>query len=135
MSCTTCGANAVETKDTPPSDYTCPIRMADGRAFTDYRPRCHVQGDLYKMVGGDDTQPFSAYDARMYLQKNGESIIGQNRDKSQLVLAPCAPCKRPFNEPGTELPSQYVVRCNTVSCTRSEGAVEGLGDSRQYAAL
>ncbi len=28
----------------------CPIKMADGRAFTDYRPRCMVNSELLSDV-------------------------------------------------------------------------------------
>ena len=136
MSCTTCGEKPSESGNmAPPLDYTCPIRMSDGRMFTDYRPRCHVQGELYRMVGGNDKKPFSAFESRMYLQKNADSLMQKNRDNAEVLLHPCAPCKRPFNEPGTELQAQYVVRCNTVSCTRKESDVEGLGDARAYASL
>lgn len=114
------------------SDYLlCPSRMADGRAFTDYRPRCAVNAELMNAVAGRN-QIQSSYESRMYLQRNGEVVMQQERVKAVERLIPCAPCKRPFSDAGTMLPERYVVRCDGVTCTRAEVNPAGLGDGRNY---
>lgn len=138
--CATCGPAPVTSTSTKPQAFdlnhtdkpTCPIRMSDGRIFTDYRPRCHVMGDLFRMMKEEPV--FTSLGSRLYLQHNADTIIDDNRANAQLMLGPCAQCTMPYNEPGTtELPAEYVVRCNTSSCTRSMDNVVGLGDKRDYA--
>jgi len=108
--------------------------MADGRSFTDYRPRCAVQAELMQNLSGAlPKQVLSSYEARMYLQKNAETLMASNQSRAVGNLAPCAPCLRPFTEPGTMLPEKYVVRCDGVSCTREMVNPNGLGDGRAYA--
>jgi hypothetical protein len=119
-SCTTC---------TEKGDVPCPSRMADGRAFTDYRPRCAVNAELIQALG---TKPGSAYESRMFLQRNANSWMDAERVKSVERLAPCAPCRRPTSDPGTMLPERYVVRCDGVTCSRNEVNPAGLGDGRMY---
>lgn len=106
--------------------------MADGRAFTDYGGRCAAHAELGKVV---DTKgvSFSTYEARMYLQHNAEVFMQQEFNKSVARLAPCAPCTRPFSDPGTMLPERYVYRCDGVSCGKREVDPNGLGDGRNYA--
>ena len=48
----------------PNSDNTCLNKMADGRAFTDYRPQCTINAST-----------MNSYDQRMYLMKNASSIM------------------------------------------------------------
>ncbi len=110
----------------------CPSRMADGRAFTDYRPRCAVNAELMQMVGGAGLMK-SSYDSRIFLQRNAEKVIDQERTKAVERLIPCAPCKRSFNESDSiEAPTRYVVRCNNVTCDRVEVNPNGIGDGRNY---
>lgn len=101
--------------------------MADGRAFTDYRPRCAVNAEL--MSGFEGVK--SAYEARMHLQRNAEKVMEQQRQRAVEGAAPCAPCKRPLSDAGTMLPERYVVRCDGVTCSRTEVNPMGLGDGRQ----
>jgi len=103
--------------------------MADGRAFTDYRPRCAVNAELVEAIGG---MTASAHESRMFLQRNATKWMDSERVKSVERMAPCAPCKRPITDPGTMLPSRYVVRCDNVSCVRKEVNPTGLGDGRAY---
>lgn len=109
----------------------CPTRMADGRAFTDYRPRCTANAEVYhkvianKMVG-------SSYEARMFLQHNADDMMDFERNRAIQTLIPCAPCNRSFQDAGTMLGERYVVRCNGVTCTREEVNPQGLGDGRSY---
>lgn len=123
-SCSTCSGQNPK----PP----CPSRMSDGRAFTDYRPRCAVNAELMGMVA-DAGMINSSFESRMYLQKNSEKVMHMQRQTAINNLAPCAPCGRPFNDPGTMLQERFVVRCDGVSCTRQEVNPNGLGDGRNYA--
>ena len=109
----------------------CPNRMADGRAFTEYRPRCAVNAVLFNLVSNANMVQ-SSYDARMYLQANAEQLMQNEKNKAIQTIAPCAPCTRSFNDPGTMLPSRYVVRCDGISCSRTETNPFGVGDGRQY---
>lgn len=124
MSCESC-----DIKKEP--NVLCPTRMSDGRSFTDYRPRCIVNAELLTKL--DNAKMIkSSYESRMYLQKNAEKVMEEERQKAVNRLIPCAPCKRSFNDPGTMLPERYVVRCDGVTCERKEVNPTGLGDGRNY---
>lgn len=109
----------------------CPSRMSDGRAFTDYRPRCVVNAELLKSLETKNAVQ-SSYESRMYLQKNAEKFMEEQRLKAVERLSPCAPCVRPFSDPGTMLPERYMVKCDDVTCTRVEVNPDGVGDGRMY---
>lgn len=86
-------------------DYTCPPRMADGRLFTDYRPRCMTQLEHIKPCMSD-------HDFRKYLTQNGGFILADGRHHQQ-----CATC--------TAVPVPEVDRfeCTPIGCKRvSTGA-------------
>lgn len=111
----------------------CPSRMADGRAFTDYRPRCAVNAELLTgLAAGNPSAPLSSYESRMFLQQNAETVMQGERMKAVERLIPCAPCRRPATDAGTMLPERYVVRCTPTTCTRAEINPAGLGDGRTY---
>lgn len=110
---------------------SCPSKMSDGRAFTDYRPRCLVNADLLDNVSKNN-MILSSYESRMYLQQNADKVMEDERNKSIERLAPCAPCKRPNTDSGTMHPERYIVRCDATSCTRTEVNPTGLGDGRKY---
>lgn len=112
-------------------DVLCPSRMADGRAFTDYRPRCTVNAELYKQVIGEKMVG-SSYESRMFLQQNADAMMDFERNKAISTLIPCAPCNRSFEDAGTMLGERYIVRCNGVTCSREEINPQGLGDGRAY---
>lgn len=109
----------------------CPSRMSDGRAFTDYRPRCAVNAELMEMVSSSKMVG-SSYESRLFLQANAEKLMEMNRGWATQTIAPCAPCTSPLNDAGTMLPERYVVRCDSVSCSRKEVNPAGLGDGRSY---
>lgn len=109
----------------------CPTRMNDGRAFTDYRPRCPVHAEITG-AAAKAGHIQSSYDLRMFMQHNAEKLIERERQQAIQALVPCAPCKRPLTDAGTMLPERYVVRCDAVSCTRAEVNPSGLGDGRRY---
>jgi len=106
----------------------CPIKMADGRAFTDYRPRCMVNSELLADVY-NNSMVRSSYESRIFLQDNAEKLMERNRTTMLGNLAPCAPCARPFADQGTMYPQQYVVKCDGVSCEKIEVNPNGLGTS------
>jgi hypothetical protein len=106
--------------------------MSDGRVFTDYTPRCYENARLMNLVTGANMVR-SSYEARMFLQKNAEQMMDQERTRAMNTLIPCAPCKRSFSDPGTMAPERYVVRCDAVSCSRVEVNPNGIGDGRNYA--
>lgn len=122
-SCTSCSGN----NPTP----TCPSRMSDGRAFTDYSPRCHANARLMDMVANAKMVQ-SSFESRMFLQRNAQKVMEADRARAIETLVPCAPCKRPFTDPGTMLEPQFVVRCDAVSCQRTLANPNGLGDDRNY---
>ncbi len=109
----------------------CPSRMHDGRAFTDYRPRCIVNAELLQNLRNND-MPVSSYDSRLYLQQNAESIIEKSMQNAYNNLL--CPCKAYDDIAGIDTmePERYVVRCNTTSCTRDEVNPLGIGDGRAY---
>jgi len=119
-SCTSCSSESPKP--------LCPARMSDGRTFTDYRPRCAVNSELL----GALKNPKSSFESRMYLQQNAETVMELGRQRAIDVMAPCAPCTRPFSDPGTMLPERYVVKCDEVTCSRTEVNPQGLGDGRSY---
>ena len=55
----------------------CPLKMSDGRPFTDYRPRCAINADLMTDLDKNNMIK-SSYESRMYLQHNAEKIIEAN---------------------------------------------------------
>lgn len=99
--------------------------------MTDHRGRCPKNAELMAMLG-DKGMVKSSYEARMFLQANAEKFMEMERARAIERLAPCAPCNRPFNDPGTMLPEKYVVRCNGVTCDRVMVNPAGVGDGRQY---
>jgi hypothetical protein len=105
--------------------------MADGRSFTDYRPRCAVNGELLNQVIGAKMVG-SSYESRMFLQHNAEQMMDFERNNAIKRLVPCAPCNRSFDDAGTMLSERYIVRCNGVTCTREEINPNGVGDGRKY---
>jgi len=56
----------------------CPIKMADGRSFTDYRPRCMVNSELMTDVSKNNMIK-SSYESRVFLQENAEKLMERNR--------------------------------------------------------
>ena len=104
----------------------CPMRMNDGRAFTDYRPRCMTNAELMQRLD-EQNMANSSYESRMFLQKNAESLMEKYKSDAE-ALVKCGPC----TQKDTMLPERYVVRCDTVGCKRQEVNPDGLGDGRQY---
>jgi len=106
----------------------CPLKMSDGRSFTDYRPRCMVNAELMTDLYTNNMVK-SSYESRIFLQENAEKLIERNRLNVLDTLAPCAPCNRPFSENGTMYPERYIVKCTATTCEKVEVNKNGLGTS------
>tara|TARA_B110001450_G_scaffold7_1_gene16 strand:+ start:412 stop:792 length:381 start_codon:yes stop_codon:yes gene_type:complete len=105
-----------------------PLRMTDGRVMTDYRPKCIVNSDLIETVGANDLVK-SSYETRIYLQKNAESIMKSEFEKTKSNLIPGVESKQPVGNNNT-LPEKFLVTCNATSCSRKLFNENGLGDGR-----
>ena len=106
--------------------WDCPPRMADGRLFTDYRPRCDIQ--LERKVAMS-----SSYDFRQFLMKHAIGVMSEERGMT-FQRAYCGPCMQPYDQ-GTMLPEQDAVVCDKVACVRVPGTAGGLGTGRDYGTL
>lgn len=122
------------TKTSDNKHFDCPARMADGRLFTDYRPRCDVNFSVVSRGGGNDkTQaPADSYAYRQYLIANTDSLLQAERRRAYSG-ASCSPCAA-FDKPGTMLPERVIDVCDTRTCRRVPGndPVNGLGLGREY---
>ena len=119
-SCASC------TKTSSSKDWDCPPRMADGRLFTDYRPRCDRNLAYAAPMTG-------SWDYRQYIIGNGSSIIDADRAKAAMG-AKCAPCVQPYNV-GTMAPETDRVVCDKVSCARvkpDKPSPYAIGTGRDY---
>lgn len=103
----------------------CPPLMADGRHFTDYRPRCFSQ----YLVTPNGNFP-SSFDYRMYLTRNADGIMKKNALDAYRTNV-CGPCVEPYNI-GTMLPEKTVQSCNTRTCTFNKNDPNGLGLGRFF---
>ena len=110
--------------------FECPPRMADGRLFTDYRPRCDVN---YGVDGLKSTAiGMDSYAYRQFLIANASKLMTSQRSAAYNI-ASCGPCKEPYNV-GTMLPEQNIVRCDKQTCKFSVQNPQGLGTGRDYGA-
>ena len=114
----------------------CPPRMADGRSFTDYRPRCIANfavagGDAFAgaNIEGNYDLP-NSYEYRQYLVKNGSDIMANNRQQAYQNNA-CGPCKNPYND-GTMLAEKNMVKCDSSTCSFYQNDAGGIGTGRMY---
>lgn len=105
--------------------FNCPERMADGRLFTDYRPRC-AQQYLDKI----NNQLQSSYDHRMFLIQNADDIMKKNALDSYM-RAQCGPCVEPYDQ-GTMAPEIEKQVCNERTCSFGVNDPYGIGLGRQY---
>jgi hypothetical protein len=104
----------------------CPPKMADGRMFTDYRPRCIANMAQLQTPN----QTFSSYEYRQYMVKNATVIMKQNRQNAYTANQ-CGPCMEPYNE-GTMLNEQSTVKCDAQKCTLYGKDAGGIGTGREY---
>lgn len=108
--------------------FNCAPRMADGRNFTDYRPRCIKNYEFFP----ENATP-NAYEYRQFLIKNGQDLITKNKQIAYHANM-CGPCTSPYFE-GTMLPEQSMQKCNASTCTFGVNDRNGLGLGRDYGSL
>lgn len=101
----------------------CPNRMADGRHFTDYRPRCNSMLPPTR-------KPMSSFELRQYLTHNAVNLMDASRAQAMRVNA-CAECPRKTAD-GTMLPEQYRTVCDQRTCATAPASKCGLGTGRAY---
>ena len=105
--------------------FNCPPRMADGRHFTDYRPRCTQQ-----FQDKVNNQLMSSYEQKVYLTNNAEDLIKKNAQNAYLGNR-CGPCVEPYDQ-GTMVPEFEKQICNSRTCSFGVNDPYGLGLARQY---
>ena len=118
MSCQSC------TKLSNNKYADCPALMADGRQFTDYRPRCLVNADLM----GDKTM--NTYEYRQHLIKNAESLMKHNYDQAYKHNY-CGPCTNPYSL-GNAVPEAEQTQCDANVCRTVTVNPNGVGRGRLY---
>lgn len=115
-SCDECGKRpSTKTTDADTVIDLCPFnKMADGRAFTDYRSRCQKVTSM------------SSYDERMFIMNNAESLISSTNKK--FVCSSCA-LKSP-DAKSTMLPEKFKQVCNKNTCSFVMNDETGVGLGR-----
>lgn len=101
--------------------------MNDARAFTDYRPQCMRET---RLLSGEEATFANEYDYRMYLTRNADKLIEEQRQNA-LKVYECPPCYRPEMY-GTMLPEKSVQKCNEDNCSTYQVDSRGLGQGRNY---
>ncbi len=107
-------------------NFTCPERMSDQRAFTNYRPRSSTQ--YYNMIANNMPD---AYAYRQYMTQNAEDLMKRNATEAYLRTA-CGPCDGNDFDVGVMLPEQDQQVCDARKCTFRVTQPFGLGRSRLY---
>jgi hypothetical protein len=103
----------------------CPPRMADGRAFTDYRSRgASMPASLSATYGNEQ--------ARLWLMSNGESLIANAR-QSSLHKNSCNSCNAATMVNGDVVPEAATQICTAEACGVATLRVPGgMGLGRRY---
>ena len=106
----------------------CPIKMADGRAFTNYEPRCIKNAFINDQLKENNLIK-SSYEQRQYLQNNYQKIVDEDRRRAMNTITPCYPCQAGelINETNKQLDNKYMVQCDGVTCYKKIVNEEGLG--------
>lgn len=111
----------------------CPLRMSDGRAFTNYEPRCNFNSYLNsKLV--DNNMIKSSYEMRLYLQQNHDSFVESERKKAIDNIFPCGECGIGdlISDKDPKLDNKYIVRCDGISCYKTINNPDGLGTTKFF---
>lgn len=112
-------------KRTVDNREACPPRMSDGRAFTDYRPRCaSMTTSLNGTYGNEQT--------RQWLTTNAESLIANARQLSLHKNACSCTGETATMINGDVVPEKTVTVCTADSCGVATVAPNGLGMGRRY---
>jgi len=111
----------------------CPLKMEDGRTFTNYQPRC-VRNAYINSLLTENNITNSSYEQRLFLQKNSERIMEQERENVLNQLLPCIPCNRGelINEKNLEMENKNNVYCDNVTCYTRETNYQGLGTTKSF---
>ena len=111
----------------------CPLRMSDGRHFTNYEPRCIRNAYLNNLLT-ENKMTNSSYEQRLFLQNNYEKIVEAERKKVLENLSPCTPCKEGelLNETDSYLDNKHFVYCDKVSCSTQKTNQYGLGTTKSF---
>ena len=105
--------------------FQCPPLMADGRAFTDYRPNCFVNN-----LVRTNNDIYNSFQYRQYLTHNAEKLMDVNRTYACQKNC-CGPCQKPYNT-GTMLPEKNISKCTSGVCGTLVTDPNGLGLGRDY---
>ena len=126
MSCTSCEKPSQKKVK---AEVQCPpIRMSDGRNFTDYRTRCTVDYEkqsknLFK----------SNFEERQFLILNANRLMKEHVDTAMLHNSVSC-CFDPKDQ-GTMLPEKNMVQCNKKTCNFYQNDYQGIGTGRNYASV
>ncbi len=102
----------------------CPPIMADGRAFTDYRPKgVQVIQDIVPLNKG-------SYEYREYMESHGDRVM-MNQRRVAYATNTCGPCKKPYAK-GTLVPELSRETCGVNSCEFVQESVDGVGLGRNF---
>lgn len=89
-------------------------RMADGRAFTDYRTKCQKLTNM------------SSYDERMFLMTNAESLMKSS--ESKYICTSCS--LKPDDDASTMAPEKFKQTCDGKTCKFVLNDENGIGLGR-----
>lgn len=92
----------------PATAHGCAVRMADGRLFTDYRPRCDVASQFAQMPPSN-----GSYEYRQWLIHNGQRVMDWHRAMA-VESARCSSCTK---VPTMPLEKEMFV-CTPGGCSR-----------------
>ena len=98
-----------------------PMRMNDGRAFTDYRPNCDVNNQ-YRVNNGIP----NSYQYRLFMTQNAEKIMQNDR------MNTCKHLTISEIHPGVQLDELTKITCNANTCEEKVFNKNGLGQGRNY---
>ena len=111
-------------------DKVCPLRMSDGRSFTNYETRCNFNTYLNNKLTQNNTIK-SSNEMRLYLQNNYDSFIQEERQKAINNINPFN-TNNLINNSNTELDNKYIVKCDDVSCYKVLNNPNGLGTTKYF---
>tara|TARA_B100001093_G_scaffold397504_1_gene384774 strand:+ start:512 stop:1033 length:522 start_codon:yes stop_codon:yes gene_type:complete len=103
--------------------FNCAPIMQDGRQFTDFRPSCSMNNIIASSNGIE-----SAYQYRMFLQRNGNKVMGMNKDYNKR-MSDCNVCQN------TMLDEQSSLTCGPDGCNKTINNMNGLGMGREMGSI
>lgn len=111
----------------------CPLRMSDGRAFTNYEPRCNFNSFVNSKLS-ENNMIKSSYEMRLYLQQNYDKLVELDRKKAMDNISPCGECGIGdlINTKDPKLDNKYIVKCDGISCYNTLNNPEGLGTTKFF---